>query len=245
MDAPCFVMDTHAIEFTVTKGHTHTEEMMMTNLGAGMLMITDVISDGWMTPDMTSGMLYPDESHPMNIVFSAVGMSVGQHVGELVIMNNDPMYPDMTVPVTMTVVTPTVEVDVFATPPSVTHPGDLITYTIVLTNTSDGAIDVDLMNMIPTNTTYVDGSVTGGLSYVQPAGDDDYVMWSGTLLQPLPGTLYYSVSFSFVVRVDDDVTGGTIDNTVEVQTEDALFTDTVSVLVEFYRIYLPLAMRGY
>jgi len=244
MDAPCFVMDTYAIEFTVTKGHTHTEEMMMTNLGAGMLIINDVIGDGWMTPDMTSGMLDPDESHPMNIDFSAVGMSVGPHVGALVIMSNDPLMPQMTVPVTMTVLTPTLLVDVFATPPSVTHPGDLITYTIIVTNTADGPVDIDLMNMIPMNTTYVDGSVTGGLSYVQPTTGDDYVMWSGTLPQPQPGTFYYAMTFTFMVRVNDDVTGGTIDNTVEVETEDALFTDTVSVLVEFYRIYLPLTLRN-
>jgi uncharacterized repeat protein (TIGR01451 family) len=215
-----------------------------------MLYITDVQGDAWMASDMTTGMLNPGESHPMNLVFSAVGMSIGQHVGQLVIMNNDPMMPQMTVPVTMTVLTPTLLVDVFATPPSVTHPGDLITYTIVLTNTSDGAIDVDLTNMIPMNTTYVDGSVMGGLSYIQPTVGDDYVMWSGTLPQPQPGTLYFSRTFSFVVRVDEDaVIGSTIDDTAEVDTEDATFTDMVSVLVtepaveEFY-IYLPLVMRN-
>jgi uncharacterized repeat protein (TIGR01451 family) len=242
MNAPCFGMDQYAIEFSVTKGHTHTEDLVLINNGAGMLDIADIQHDAWMTPDMMTGTVASDSTHPLNVLFSAVGMSIGQHVGQLVIMNNDPLQPMMTVPVTMTVLTPTLSVDVSATPPDVTHPGDLITYTIVLTNTSDGSIDVKLTDAIPMSTTYVAGSATGGLAYIQPATGDDYVMWSATLPQASPQT------FTFAVRVNEDVAAGTvIDNTAEAEIEERLATDTVSVLVtepgaERFRIYLPLVM---
>jgi len=247
MNVPCFNVTPTAIEFTVTKGHTYADDLLLTNDGAGMLDITEIQYGAWMTPDMTAGTVDPDSTDTLNVVFSAVDMAIGQHVGELVFLSNDPMQPTITVPVTMTVLTPTLLVDVYATPPSVTYAGDLITYTIVVTNTSDGPVDIDLLNVIPANTTYVVGSVTGGLSYVQPTTTDDYVMWSGTL--PLPGTLSI-LTFSFVVRVAEDaVVGSTIDNTVTVETAGAVFTDVESVLVsehvigEFF-IYLPLVMRN-
>ncbi|MBN1246977.1 MAG: DUF11 domain-containing protein, partial [Anaerolineae bacterium] len=225
MDAPCFTMDTYAIEFAVTKGHTHTEQLMMTNQGAGMLEITDVAGDGWMTPGMTSGKINPGESYPLDVVFSAAGMSLGDHVGTLQIANNDPMMPMMTVPVTMTVLMPTVEVDVYATPPDVTHPGEVITYTIVVTNTSDGALDVDLTTAIPMHTAYIAGSQTGGLVYAQPPTGDAQMTWSGTLAPMVPQT------FTFAVQVDAGVTGGTIDILTEVATEDAVYEDTESLTV--------------
>lgn len=247
MNVPCFNVTPTAIEFTVTRGHTYADDLLLTNDGAAMLDIAEIQYDAWMMPDMTAGTIDPDSTDTLNVVFSAVDMAIGQHVGELVFLSNDPMQPTITVPVTMTVLTPTLLVDVYATPPSVTYAGDLITYTIVVTNTSDGPVDIDLLNVIPANTTYVVGSVTGGLSYVQPTTTDDYVMWSGTL--PLPGTLSI-LTFSFVVRVAEDaVVGSTIDNTVTVETAGAVFTDVESVLVsehvigEFF-IYLPLVMRN-
>ena len=238
IDLPCFAMDTYAIELTVTRGHTATESMMLSNLGAGALEISDVYGDGWMTPDMSSGTVAADDSHPMDVVFSAVGMALGEHVGELVILYNDPTTPMMTVPVTMTVVTPTVMVDVAATPPSTTGPGELITYTIVVSNTSNGPVDIELMNLIPARTTYVEGSVDGGLDYVEPTSGDDYVTWTGAVSPGAP------MVFTFAVLVDADVTGGTIDDTVIVTTPDEVLTDTESLLVSFYRLFLPAVFGG-
>jgi len=144
----------------------------------------------------------------------------------------------MTIPVTMTVVTPTVMVDVYATPPSTTKPGELITYTIVVSNTSNGPVDIELMNIIPARTTYVEGSVASGLDYVEPTGGDDYVTWTGAVSPGAP------MVFTFAVLVDADVTGGTIDDTVIVTTPDEVLTDTESLLVSFYQLFLPAVFHG-
>jgi uncharacterized repeat protein (TIGR01451 family) len=237
MDAPCIDTDPHAIDVTLTQGHTMTHDLMLMNMGAGMLHVSDVQGETWLASDMTTGMVEPGSQHTMTLMLDATGMSVGAHTGELVIMSDDPTTPEMHVPVTMTVIAPTIQVALTADPADRADPGDMITYTITLTNTSNGSLSLDLLDYIPANTTYIPGSATNGLSFTEAAGGD-YISWSGTMDA---GDVEV---FTFVVQIDADFTHGDILNSVDISFADQLTSAVVSVSVQRFHIYLPLVLNA-
>jgi len=80
-------------------------------------------------------------------------------------------------------------------------PGEVLTYTIALRNL--GSTDfaaVSLADPIPAHTTYVPESVSGGAVYHE---ETDQIAWGGTVAA---GT---SITFTFQVRLDDPLLGGT------------------------------------
>jgi len=140
---------------------------------------------------------------------------------------------------------PPVEVEVTKTsvPGTYVLPGGLITYTVSFTNRYIQPLSLAATDVVPANTTYVVGSVTGGATYV--ATPTPSVVWNGTLNPNATAT------FSFAVQVGAGVPTDTqIINTVAVvaagQTFTATKTVTVSTQVEPTNVvYLPLVMRSY
>ena len=61
----------------------------------------------WLTVDVTSGSLAPGASQDVVVTMSAAYMEVGPHNGLLQILSNDPVHPEVQVPVTMMVAIPT------------------------------------------------------------------------------------------------------------------------------------------
>ncbi|MGC9468910.1 MAG: carboxypeptidase regulatory-like domain-containing protein [Anaerolineae bacterium] len=233
MDAPCVATDPHAVEVTLTQGHTMTYELMVMNMGAGMLQISDTQGETWLDPNMATDTVEPDSQDVMVLTLDATGMSLGAHPGELIIMSNDPELPEMHVPVTMTVIAPTIQVAMTADPADRADPGDQITYTISLTNSSNGALSVDLSDSIPANTIYVPGSATNGLAYTEATGGS-YVSWSGVMDG---GDIQ---AFTFVVQIDADFNFGTIMNVVDVAFADQLTSVSVNVPVRRFYYYFPI-----
>jgi len=91
--------------------------------------------------------------------------------------------------------------------PAVAEPGEVVTYTITLTNT--GYVNesgVILTDTIPADMTYVEGSVTGGATYSETA---NMITWEGDVDYGSP------VVISFQAMVSDDLAlvGGSIVNT--------------------------------
>jgi len=60
------------------------------------------------------------------------------------------------------------------------YPGQVVTYTIVFTNSGPGSAAAVMTDVIPFGVNYVTGSATGGATYV-PGPPTAYVSWSGTL----------------------------------------------------------------
>jgi len=82
------------------------------------------------------------------------------------------------------------------------RPDEMLTYTIVLEN--DGEVDAtaaSLSDPIPTHTTYISGTVTGGATY-NPA--TDAIEWSGTVAIATP------VTITFQVQLDSPLPDGTV-----------------------------------
>ena len=237
LDAPCFATTPETLNFTLTHGHSGTHALTLHNTGAGGLHITAVYSESWATSALVTGTLDPDSEHETYVTFGAQGLAIGTHHGTLVFESNDPLYPQLTVPLTLTVMTPTLEVELTATPMENVFPGDTITYRITLTNTSDGPLPVDLLDTIPVHTTYVPGSATGGLQYTEAPGGS-YVGWSGTL------TLDEVKAFTFAVRVDTAYTWGQIDNAVDIAFAEQLASAVVTVTVRSFELNVRTEGQG-
>ena len=70
------------------------------------------------------------------------------------------------------------------------QPGDSLLYTIVLNNTGTANANVSLTDTIPSYTTYVSGSVTGGAVYNAAL---DQIEWVGTVHVSLPAAITFQV----------------------------------------------------
>ncbi|MGC9399510.1 MAG: S8 family serine peptidase [Anaerolineae bacterium] len=123
-----------------------------------------------------------------------------------------------------------------ANPSDIVDPGDTITFTITLDNNGHDSVMAEVSDMVPTYTTYVQGSVTGGLTYIDLPGK---VEWSGTVADGEEKV------FTFQVKVDEDAPSGyMITNTVTAMVDGEEFTDDVTVQVKpLYDIYLPLILK--
>jgi conserved repeat domain len=85
-------------------------------------------------------------------------------------------------------------------------PGDMITYTIEITNFADVATDYSINDVLPAGVTYVPDSVTGGAVYDEIT---NAITWSGTV--DAPGEPYYNVTDSLTDPYCDTGFGGYAD----------------------------------
>jgi len=127
-----------------------------------------------------------------------------------------------------------------AGPANYVLPGGAITYTINLANNGNDPLDIELVDDIPADTTYVLESVTGGATHQDPPGA---IVWEGSLTEGARHTI------TFQVTVDAGLTNGTlITNTVSVDANGELYTAQATVEVTTtqpgHTIYLPLLLRA-
>ncbi len=146
---------------------------------------------------------------------------------------------------------------------NVVNAGNQIAYTQIITNTDDRAIDLLLYTPIPTNTTYVAGSASGGvmpvglsmaevealiakdgfqaLAKLTPVAPEDAtaLLWSGTVAA---GAATPEMGWS--LYVNDGQFDGTVDVTTNAYDNEfanwlATLTDSVTI-VPVSRLYFPL-----
>lgn len=104
------------------------------------------------------------------------------HFGRVVWSEVDGKAPDVTMPVAFYVKSST-DVDSLTKNVSSTAVanGEIVEYTIEVQNTSTAPATFNLVDPLPENATYVEGSVTGGLTYNQFADGSELLSWSGEL----------------------------------------------------------------
>jgi hypothetical protein len=97
----------------------------------------------WLAEDPITGTVSHDSSFPVDVTFTAFPtMTVGGvYTASLILNNDDPQNPEIAVPVTMNVVAPVYGVEVSADQVGSGEPGDVLTYTVTVTNTSNFATD--------------------------------------------------------------------------------------------------------
>ncbi len=116
--------------------------------------------------------------------------------------------------------------------PSAIYPGDLITFTIVVSNNSASDVSTTVIDPSPTGLSYLSGTGPGTLIL-----STDRITWTGNV------TAQQSVTFSFQARADLSLAGGTV------ITNTAMISDGVNSLERSAafnigtRTYLPLIMR--
>lgn len=119
--------------------------------------------------------------------------------------------------------------------------GDVVTYTINITNTGPASAAVVMTDVMPFGANYVLGSVTGGATY--NPGPPERITWSGTVN---PGQ---TVIITFQVLVVEPGTSGPLPIINEACANDG--TGEVCDLVTIYsirpslKVYLPIVTKNY
>jgi uncharacterized repeat protein (TIGR01451 family) len=63
----------------------------------------------WLSEDPTAGSVFPSFCDMVDVMFDSTGMALGEYYGDLGVNSNDPDTPEITLPVTMTVDLPAIE----------------------------------------------------------------------------------------------------------------------------------------
>jgi uncharacterized repeat protein (TIGR01451 family) len=123
---------------------------------------------------------------------------------------------------------------------SVAEAGDVLNYTIILSNNGSlDATEVLLSDMIPASTTYNAGSLWASSGSYDESGG--VITWEGTVSVGVPVTITFSVS------VDAMVPKGTlIVNTATINDGvNPPFDQTVTTIANPYQAYLPLTLKAW
>jgi hypothetical protein len=187
----------------------------------------------WLAEDPITGTVGHDSNFPVDVTFTTfpLTMTVGDvFTGSLIIKNDDPANPKIVVPVTMNVVAPVYGVAMSADQVGSGEPGDVITYTVTVTNTSNFA--TDSFNLTFSGNVYVT-----------------------TLSTAVVGPLAIGESATFVVTVTipDDALAGDQDTVQITATSvgdpapvpaNAQVDVTTNVFVTIKNVYLPLVWKA-
>jgi uncharacterized repeat protein (TIGR01451 family) len=192
----------------------------------------------WLRESPVTGTVASLGTQGVAVVFDSTGLTPGVYTATLVIQHNDPLGGQVRIPVTMTVqpYQPTFTVVKTVSPSNRVAPGGLLTYTITILNGGRDSTSAAVTDWVPANTTYIAGSATGGLVFVDPPANP--ATWNDTLASG------GSHTFTFQARVAANTPPGTvITNTVSVVAYNQTYTATATLLVDYYNLYLPVIRR--
>ncbi len=116
------------------------------------------------------------------------------------------------------------------------YPGEMITWTAVLTNIGNlGSIAV-LTDILPTGVTYVSSAASSGLPSYDTSGRT--LTWSGVV------GVGSTVTISIGARVNFGLLGGTIINTVTID-DGMLLSRSQTAAITPRRVFLPVVTKVY
>jgi hypothetical protein len=114
---------------------------------------------GWLSQNPTGGTVNPGESVDVQIIANSTGLTPGTYTANVLIMSDDPMHPDTSMPVTLNVLgaDPVIGVD----PTSISRslsPGDSVDVIVTISNT--GLADLDWSGAVTAS--QLRGTTAGG-----------------------------------------------------------------------------------
>jgi hypothetical protein len=100
----------------------------------------------WLSVSPNSGTITPAGDASLEVNFDSTGLTPDIYIGNLCVSSNDPMVPNVALPVEMTVDPLTIGITKTVTPTSLFEPGDDLEITIRVTNTS--SINLTVQSLI-------------------------------------------------------------------------------------------------
>ena len=119
----------------------------------------------WASVSPDSGSTAGGDSDDVSVIFDSAGLSTGVYTGTLCVNSNDDDTPLVTVPITLTVVSPTYAIDIAPDTDVSGLPGSTVTHTMWVTNNSNVAGVVSL------SATYVWTPTLSGNNFVLNPGE--------------------------------------------------------------------------
>jgi len=200
-------------EITVSKSVTPTEvqgggtvtyTITLTNAGNGVptVQITDTLAAGFTPAVFTATRVVTGSTGPVTVTFTAtVPLTRGTHFNEVITATYDTGQTVVRNTAPVTVIGPAWAIAKAVEPAETVHPGELLTYTLTVTNVGelDSAGTYTITDDLPTHTHFV--SATPTAVYTSPT-----VTWvSSDLL-----AAGHSITRAFVVTVTRPLTDGTV-----------------------------------
>ncbi|MDO8689363.1 MAG: PQQ-binding-like beta-propeller repeat protein [Dehalococcoidia bacterium] len=118
------------------------------------------------------------------------------------------------------------------------HPGEGLSYVVLLDNSGSVGIPVSMTDTIPIKTSYITGTLPEGSVYSDTTRS---ITWSGTVPPSLSGT--QPPAFVIRVRVAEDISANAITNTVQASSGGVTVSSAARSVVS-WRIALPLLTKG-
>jgi len=124
----------------------------------------------WLSVSPTNGSTLPGEETRLDITFDSSGVVPGNYLENLCASSNDPLIPNLSIPVEMVVELLNIDIAKTVQPATIFEPGEVVEYTIVATNTNlvdleiESLVDSDL-DLLPYCPDAVGKVLTAGGSY--------------------------------------------------------------------------------
>jgi len=192
----------------------------------------------WLSVDPITGTTSSETASTVQVVFDSTGLAAGVYTSTLGIYSNDPVTPEFTVPMTMTVV-PTVDLALGkGAAPDPVNTGDTLTYTLSVDNNGlSDATGTTLTDILPPEVSYQSATASQGT-----CGHS-----SGTVTCDL-GDLGIGGSATVEILVAAPSSPGTISNqasvaALEIDTDSGNNTAAVTSTVQYWMLYLPLVEK--
>ncbi len=123
---------------------------------------------------------------------------------------------------------------------SISYPGDIIEYTVVVSNTGTGApAQAIVTDTLPADLTYITNTLTSTTSFTY-AINGQIVSWQADVDAGTKAVFYFQAQMDSGVSLGDVIT-----NTVEIDDGTAVITRTAAVTIDDFEIYFPIIFKPY
>lgn len=118
------------------------------------------------------------------------------------------------------------------------YPGEALSYLVLLDNNGPLERRVSITDTIPSNTSYITGTLPGGAVYSNTIRS---VIWAGAVPPGLSGLP--PIAFLFKVKVDSEITANAITNTLLVSSGSTTVASSARTSISF-RSFFPLFLKA-